>query len=218
MGETPDDKFTGDTERPSHRVVFSYDFALGRFPITCAEYSKFDGRRRNEEEAKLPIVNVSWEDASAFCSWLARQTSTAFRLPTEAEWEYACRAGSATTFSSGHELTPSDANYLYSETGERIGRGERTPGGTYPANVFGICDLHGNVCEWVQDSWHDSYFGAPRDGSPWVDSSSNRRVIRGGAWDYMPRLLRSAWRDALPQGGQRDNLGFRLALTLPAAP
>ena len=112
----------------------------------------------------------------------------------------------------GDEITPADANFLYAEHGERIGPGVRTPVGRYAANAFGLCDLHGNVCEWVEDVWHAGYAGAPADGAAWVtDGDPDRRVIRGGAWDYLPRLLRSAWRDSLPATQRRDNVGFRIA-------
>ena len=149
------------------------------------------------------MAEVSWEDAVAYCSWLSRETRRACRLPTEAEWEYACRAGTRTPFPAGADLTPAHANFLYAENGERIGPGARTRVGTYPANAFGLHDLHGNVCEWVADAWRPGLADAPADLS--------RRVIRGGGWDYLPRLLRSAWRDGLPLTTPRDNLGLRVA-------
>ena len=162
-----------------------------------------------------PVVNVSWADAQAFCAWLSRETGDAFRLPTEAEWEYACRAGARAAFAVGDELTTADANFLYAEDGRQIGLGRRTPVGRYAPNAFGVHDLHGNVCEWVEDAWHPDYTGAPVDGSAWTtESDPARRVIRGGAWDYLPRLLRCAWRDSLPRTHRRDNLGFRIARTL----
>jgi formylglycine-generating enzyme required for sulfatase activity len=219
MGEVPDDKFATDTERPAHRIRLAYRFAMGRFPVTCEEYRAFDERHADETEANLPVVNVSWEDATRFCTWLGERTGTACRLPTEAEWEYACRAGTATPFSTGCDVAISEANYLYSESGERIGPGRRMPVGTYPANIFGFHDLHGNVCEWVEDSWHPDYRGAPCDGRAWTSLPASRlRVIRGGAWDYLPRLLRTAWRDSLPANERRDNVGFRIARTLASEP
>jgi len=161
------------------------------------------------------VVNVSWNEARAYCAWLSAETGDAFRLPTEAEWEYACRAGTRSPFATGGELTPSDANFLYSENGQRIGPGVRTLIGHHAPNTFGLYDLHGNVCEWVEDVWHPTYVDAPVDGSAWMAGGDReRRVIRGGAWDYLPRLLRSAWRDALPLNQHRDNLGFRLARSL----
>jgi formylglycine-generating enzyme required for sulfatase activity len=123
----------------------------------------------------------------------------------QAEWEYCCRAGTTTIFAAGDVLEPAHANYLYDEHGLKIGPGTRTPPGTYPANAFGLEDMHGNVCEWTADAWRPAYDGPPDD---------RHRTIRGGAWDYMPRLLRSAWRDFAAPGTMRDNLGFRIACDL----
>ena len=215
MGGTENDRFSTDTERPRHRVTLSRAFAVGRFPVTNSEFRRFDPGHPADEDPRLPVVNVSWEDAQGFCSWLGRETGERFRLPTEAEWEYACRGGSRAPFSSGDEITPENANFLYSEDGIRVGVGRRTPPGRYPSNGFGLEDVHGNVCEWVEDAWHPSYRGAPGDGAAWnADAGAGCRVIRGGAWDYLPRLLRSAWRDSLPQSCRRDNVGFRVALDL----
>ena len=219
MGAAEPDRFANDTERPAHRVSIGYSFGLGRFPVTVAEYRRFMPLHAPNDAPDLPAVNVTWEDASAYCQWLGNTTGHAFRLPTEVEWEYACRAGGSGLFSVGDLLKIQDANFLFSEYGERIGIGRRTPEGSYPPNAFGVQEMHGNVCEWVADDWHSSYQGAPVDGSAWVDAglsseSTSRRTIRGGAWDYMPRLLRSSWRDWLLATGRRDNLGFRIALTL----
>jgi formylglycine-generating enzyme required for sulfatase activity len=215
MGEAGDDKFVTDTERPAHRVTFARPFALGRGPVTVGEYRAFAPGHASGEDAAWPVVNVSWDDARAYCAWLDAETHDRFRLATEAEWEYACRAGSRTPFAAGDEIGTAAANFLYSEEGQRIGPGGRTPVGRYPANAVGLHDLHGNVCEWVEDAWHPGYAGAPADGAAWPAAEKNdRRVIRGGAWDYLPRLLRSAWRDSLPRAHRRDNVGFRVALSL----
>jgi formylglycine-generating enzyme required for sulfatase activity len=216
MGETPDDKFANDTERPARSVAMTRRFALGKFPVTVREYRAFAPHHAPNDDEATPVVNVTWDDARCFCDWLRARSGQPFRLPSEAEWEYACRAGSATCFSFGNELTIEQANFLYTEEGVRAGPGRRTPVGSYPANAFGLHDFHGNVCEWVEDAWHPTYVDAPLDPSAWVGNSrrSDRRAIRGGAWDYLPRLLRSSWRDALPRSAHRDNVGFRLALTL----
>jgi formylglycine-generating enzyme required for sulfatase activity len=215
MGGADDDKFVTDTERPAHRVTIARAFALGRGPVTVAEYRAFAPGHAPDEDPAWPVVNVSWEEAGAYCAWLAAETGEPFRLPTEAEWEYACRAGSGASFAAGDELGLAAANFLYSEEGQRVGPGERTAVGLYPANAFGLHDLHGNVCEWVEDAWHPGYAGAPADGSAWSEAGAGgRRVIRGGAWDYLPRLLRSAWRDSLPAAHRRDNVGFRVARSL----
>jgi formylglycine-generating enzyme required for sulfatase activity len=205
LGAGPDDKFATDTERPA-QVVQLAAFALGRGPVTVAEFRAFTPEHALDENAAWPVAGVSWADAVAYCGWLSRETRRAYRLPAEAEWEWACRAGSRTPFATGSELTAADANFLYQENGERIGPGTRTPVGAYPANAFGFHDLHGNVCEWVADAWHPGYDAEAGDLA--------RRVIRGGGWDYLPRLLRSAWRDGLPIDTRRDNLGFRVATSL----
>ncbi len=211
MGENAEDKFANDTERPLHQVIFAAPFALGKFPVTVQEYRRFRPGHSPEEPADWPVVRVSWQDATDYCHWLTEKRRQRFRLPTEAEWEFACRAGTRTPFAVGGEIALTHANYLYDEAGRRIGCGKRTAVGSYPPNAFGLHDLHGNVCEWVADSWHPDYRGAPGDGQAWIKADDERRVLRGGAWDYLPRLLRSSWRDWRPADYAGDNVGFRLA-------
>lgn len=202
MGTAGNDRFTNSTERPVHDVVIERSFFVSTFPTTEAQWSSF---RAGTPSSPLPVVRVSWFDATAYSAWLRERTGRPFRLLTETEWEYACRAGSRTIFSTGDDITPQHANYLYDEHGFKVGPGHRTPEGRYGTNAFGLEDMHGNVCEWVSDRWRPDYTTPPVDGL---------HVIRGGAWDYMPRLLRSAWRDSAPPGTQRDNLGFRVACDL----
>ncbi|HEX8310510.1 MAG TPA: SUMF1/EgtB/PvdO family nonheme iron enzyme [Chthoniobacteraceae bacterium] len=212
MGEHPDDKFASDLERPKHRVEIAHPIAFGCFPVTVAEYAAFNGESFAQEESTLPVASVSWEDAVAYCDWLSSLTGHAYRLPSEAEWEYACGAAQGKPFPNGEVLTPADANYLYDEHGRRVGPGCRTPVGAYPPNAFGLYDMAGNVCEWVSDLWHPTFSGAPAEGESWdAGSETGLRVLRGGAWDYLPRLLRSSWRDYLHQQTRRDNVGFRVA-------
>lgn len=211
MGENVGDKFATDTERPAHRVRISEPFALGCFPVTVGEFRHFSPGHAPDDADELPVVRVNWREALAYCDWLSGRTGRACRLASEAEWEFACRAGSRSPFACGDEISPSQANFFYDENGLRIGTGRRTPVGKYAPNAFGLFDLHGNVCEWVADSWHPDYHGAPVNGSAWIDRNDSRRVIRGGAWDYLPRLLRSAWRDWRPIDFCADNIGFRVA-------
>lgn len=196
MGENADDKFANDTERPRHRVSVAA-FELAAAPVTLAEFRAFRPDHEPGLPGDWPAANLSWDDAAAYCAWRGD-----CRLPTEAEWEYAARAGADSPYPWGSTIDPSQANYLYAEDGRKIGPGHRTPAGTYPANAFGLRDMLGNVCEWTADPWRPG-FDEPPDPS--------RRVLRGGAWDYLPRLLRVSWRDALPAGTRRDNVGFRLA-------
>ena len=215
MGENSQDRFANDTERPAHRVRIPTRIAMAIFPVTVGEFRLFTPHHAPGDAENLPAVGVSWQEAKAYCGWLSRETGRDYRLPSEAEWEYACRAGSEDPFATGEELTPPMANYLYDEAGERVGPGHRTPLGDYPANRLGLHDLHGNVCEWVADAWHPNYIGAPDDGHAWGDEADSQRVIRGGAWDYLPRLLRCSWRDWRPVDFRADNIGFRVVQTLP---
>ena len=211
MGENTGDKFANDTERPAHEVCIGAGLAISRFPVTVGEFRQFRPDPLLNESPDLPMVRVSWGHARAYCAWLTAKTGRPYRLPSEAEWEYACRAGSQSLFAFGDDLPESMANYLYNENGLRVGPGKLQPVGSYPVNNFGLHDLHGNICEWVEDTWHPNYLGAPAQGEAWVEGVPSRRVIRGGAWDYLPRLLRSSWRDWRPADQRADNLGFRVA-------
>jgi formylglycine-generating enzyme required for sulfatase activity len=215
MGENEGDKFADDTERPAHPVQIASRFALGKFPVTVAEFLRFrvvsNPGSPPLDGSELPIVCVNWHDATAYCEWLTTQTGRAYRLPTEAEWEFACRAGRRSPFCFGDEISTADANFLYDEIGMRVGLGHRTPVETFAPNTFGLHDLHGNICEWIMDTWHPDYNGAPADGTAWIEPGNSRRVIRGGAWDYLPRLLRSSWRDWRFATHRADNIGFRVA-------
>ncbi len=155
----------------------------------------------------------------AYCAWLSSETGAPYRLPSEAEWEYAARAGTRTAFWWGDEIDPTRANYDGNHTYRNGARGEyreRTmPVDDFQPNPFGLYQVHGNVWEWIQDSWHENYRGAPTDGSAWEESGyGGPRVLRGGSWNNVPRWLRSAARNRnLPQGGY-NGWGFRLARTL----
>jgi formylglycine-generating enzyme required for sulfatase activity len=213
MGENPGDQFASEIERPAHEVSIFPGLALSMAPITVAEFRDFRPGHLADDDPELPVVDISWVDAAEYCAALSLKTGRPYRLPGEAEWEFACRAGSVAAFTFGDELTPVMANYLYAENGARIGPGRRTAAGTYPPNVFGLHDVHGNVCEWVADVWHPGYAGAPAEGSVW-NGQSELRVLRGGAWDQLPRLLRSSHRDCLPRHTRRENVGFRIAVSL----
>jgi len=213
MGECAGDKLASDVERPAHEVSIPAGLAFSMAQITVAEYRRFAREYLPGEDPELPAVQVSWVDAAEYCAWLSLRTGRAYRLPGESEWEFCCRAGSLALFAFGDELTPQMANYLYTEKGARVGQGRRTRAGTFPPNVFGLHDVHGNVCEWVADVWHPTYDGAPAEGSIW-SGSGELRVMRGGAWDHQPRQLRSSHRDCLGRHCRRDNVGFRVAVRL----
>lgn len=213
MGENDEDKFASDTERPRHTVSIA-SFLMAPSPVTIGKFRIFSPGHEAGLPEEWPVSMVSWEESLAYCDWLG----DGYRLPSEAEWEYAARAGSRTHYPWGNTITPADANYYYSESGSKVGCGQRTPSGLFPANDFGLFDMAGNVCEWTQDAWHPNYQGAPETGtaSTQEDASALRalKVLRGGAWDYLPRLLRVSWRDYLPATTRRDNVGFRIARDL----
>jgi len=221
-------------EGPQHQVQVPA-FALGKYEVSfdqwdacvsaggCTQKPADQGWGRGTR----PVINVSWDDAQQYVGWLSRQTGKTWRLPTEAEWEYAARAptrtDSSTAFDTGNCITTAQANYDgsnfdYAGCGAKTGvyLKETQPVGSYPANRWGLHDLHGNVYEWVQDCWHDDYTGAPTDGSEWRGSCSDsgRRVLRGGSWSSFPWLLRSASRGRIDTGSRNHNLGFRVARTL----
>ena len=176
-----------------------------------------------------PVEQVGWHDAMEFCSRLSQRTGHTFTLPSEAQWEYACRAGTATPFHFGETITSElanyDASYAYPNGPKGDYREQTTPVGMFPANAWGLQDMHGNVWEWCLDHWHESYEGAPSDGSAWVDgeglngeeSREKSRLLRGGSWFSRPRYCRSAYRNCFRPGGRLDDVGFRVCC-LPPAP
>ena len=158
------------------------------------------------------MINVGWDDAQLYVQWLSEQTGHAYRLPTEAEWEYAARAGTTTAYSWGNDIGRNLANC--DGCGSQWDEDRTAPVGSFPANAFGLHDMHGNVWEWVLDCWNDTYSGAPTDGSAWLSGNCGRRVLRGGSWVSYPRNLRSAYRDWYPPGIRNYIIGFRVARTL----
>jgi formylglycine-generating enzyme required for sulfatase activity len=231
-------------ELPTHWVGIERSFALGRYPVTVGEWRRFV--RATAWEPKLdidwtdpgfeqddwhPVVNVSWHDAQQYVRWLSVMTGAVYRLPSEAEWEYACRAGTRTAFSFGDGIGTEYANYdghfTYGDGVRGEFRGGTTKVGSFQPNGWGLYDMHGNVWEWTQDAAHDSYEGAPLDGSAWEEGSGpeddpgggpggdpDRRMVRGGAWLYPPRYVRSAARNGFSAVLSNDVVGFRVARRL----
>lgn len=199
-----------DDERPQH-IVNIPSFFLARFPITQKQWRKVAAWPQIDRELlpapscfegdDLPVEQVGWHEAMEFTARLAKQTGRPYRLPSESEWEYACRAGAKSPFSFGQTLSPKIANFDGSAPYGGAPRGEyrnhTLPVGSLGvANGFGLSDMHGNIWEWCLDSWHADYQGAPTDGSPWEpNSDSPLRVLRGGSWDYPAYGCRSAFRD-----------------------
>ena len=212
MGSPENEAGRWDAEGPQHEVTISNAFEIGKYPVTFDEYDLFAKATKrklpNDQgwgRSQRPVINVSWHDAQDYVKWLSGQTGKPYRLPTEAEWEYAARANTQTRYWWGDDIDTNNAVYNTTQT---------EPVGTFKANAFGLYDTAGNVLEWVQDCWHENYNNAPKDGSAWLEvngGNCDRRVVRGGSWDNDPRLLRSAYRN----WGSTDYaiyfLGFRIA-------
>jgi formylglycine-generating enzyme required for sulfatase activity len=192
MGSPPSEPHRG-AEAP-HRVTIATPFAVSKFEITfdewdaCVKDGGCGGYRPDDQgwgRGKRPVINISWENAKTYVNWLGHKTGKPYRLLSESEWEYAARAGTTTPFSYGDTLSPSKANYDGSVDGagpSNVNRQKTVPVGSFPANGFGLHDMHGNVSEWVEDCWHDEYAETQRDGSAWLDGDCNGRVVRGGSW------------------------------------
>jgi formylglycine-generating enzyme required for sulfatase activity len=164
---------------------------------------------------RRPVIDVSWDDAQAYVKWLSGITGKLYGLLSEAEYEYAARAGSQTKYPWGDDIKldgKAMANCSY--CGSQWGGNQTAPVGSFPANVFGLYDMAGNVWQWTEDCWSESYQGAPADGSPWTSGDCSRRVVRGGSWTTDPGYFRPADRFAALTGDRRSNRGFRVARTL----
>ena len=205
MGSPSDEKARRDSESPQHQVTVK-PFFMGKFAVTQAQYQAIMGENPSDFKGeKRPVNLVSWNDATEFCQKLTEKTGRTYRLPSEAEWEYACRAGTTTPFYFGETITTDLANYngyspttdaspTYANEPKGKYRDKTTEVGSFPPNAFGLYDMHGNVWEWCQDTWHDNYNGAPTDGSAWVDENDPFQLLRGGGWYYNPVSCRSASR------------------------
>ena len=209
-------------ERPRHRVRLPQAFAVGKYEVTfeewdaCVAAGGCGGYRPNDRgwgRGRRPVINVSWADAKRYVEWLSGETREEYRLLSEAEWEYVTRAGARTDYWWGEEIGRGRANC--NGCGSRWDGEETAPVGSFEANGFGLYDVHGNVWEWVEDCWHDSYSGAPTDGSAWTSGGDcGERVLRGGSWLDFPRNLRSANRNWYSTGYRDFTYGFRIARTL----
>jgi formylglycine-generating enzyme required for sulfatase activity len=216
---SPDGEGVTD-ERPQHRVTVP-QFYMGKYPITNAQWKavmrtdpsakwgeKFQGDRQ-------PVIEVSWNDAQAFCQKLTQLTKRSYCLPSEAEWEYACRAGSQTKYSFGNDESQLKHYAWY----DGISNGQTHPVGEKKPNAFGLYDMHGNVWEWCIDHWHDNYKNAPTDGSAWLNSENDNqsRIIRGGSWYSFPGTCRSAYRSYYPPDITLYSVGCRVVCSAPRA-
>ena len=204
-------------ELPVHEVEIARSFALSVHEVTFEDYDRFTYADTADDEGwgrgGRPVINVSWAEAERYTRWLSDQTGHKYRLPSEAEWEYAARAGSATMYSWGDDVGWGRANCK--DCGSRWDDKRRTaPVGSFAPNGFGLYDMHGNVWEWVQDCWNGDYAGAPTDGTAWLQGDCGSRVLRGGSWVNNPGNLRAANRSRCSTGSRCSSNGFRVARTL----
>ena len=226
MGSPEDEPERLESEGPQHEVTLDA-FFMAQTPITQAQWravaswqkvgcdlepdpSQFKGANR-------PVEQVSWFDALEFCRRLNQRTGQRYGLPSEAQWEYACRAGSTTPFHFGatvtSELANYDGNHVYANGPKGTYREQTTEAASFPANAWGLHDMHGNVYEWCQDHWHESYNFAPGDDQPWLipaAADDELRLLRGGSWDDLPRNCRSAFRSSLHPDNRYYFIGFRV--------
>ena len=207
-------------EGPQHKVLFAKPFAVSKFEITfkywdaCVAVGRCGQYRPPDEDwgrATRPVIYVNWDDAQSYVAWFSKMTGQIYRLLSEAEWEYAARAGTQTVYSWGDQIGIGNANCdgCRSKWDNRM----TAPVGSFKSNPFGLYDMHGNVWEWVQDCYEDYYNGAPTDGSARSGDCSNR-VVRGGSWFNPPNSVRSGKRDRLAPGLRFNSQGFRIARTI----
>ena len=211
-----------DDEKPVHTVTIPRPFWMSKTETTFAQYDAYataSGKPKPSDSGwgrgSRPVINVSWNDALGYAKWLSANNAQNLqcRLPSEAEWEYAARAGTTTEYSWGHYTGKNKANCR--SCGSLWDGRQTAPTGYFPANRFGLQDMHGNVWEWVQDGWHDNYQGAPTNGAAW-NSDGRLRVLRGGSWSSTPNLLRSAYRVRGVPGNRSNGLGFRVVCSPPS--
>jgi len=247
MGSPTDEigRWDDGREGPQHGVRLAKPFAVGRFAVTVGEFTAFveatghqmpdkmwtfendDWKERENrsfrnpgfaQSARNPVVGVNWEDAKAYAIWLSQKTGHSYRLLSEAEWEYAARAGSTSPFWWGDPITPAQANYdgnhVYGSGKKGEYRKRTVSVDSFEPNLWGLYQVHGNVWEWCEDCWNSSYRGAPDDGSPWTKGDMSSRVLRGGSWGSIPQNLRSADRYNFQPDLRNYIVGFRVARTL----
>ena len=217
MGETGHSR-----ETPLHQVTFAKSFAIGIYTVTfeqwdaCAADAGCSSARPGDYGwggARRPVVDVTWNAAKSYVLWLSRKTGKPYRLPSEAEWEYAARGGTTTLFWWGDDVRSNMANC--DGCGSSFDNRQTAPVGSFKPNPFGLYDTAGNVTQWVEDPWHSNYEGAPTDGSVWSQGGDPRRmVMRSGSWFNNPRLSHSGYRNGDAPAVHNSKIGFRVALSL----
>lgn len=218
MGSSENEVGRTAGEGPQHGVTIAEPLAVSKYEVTfdqwdaCVEAAGCPSSKDAWGRGVMPVINVSWDDAKLYVAWLSRVTGKEYRLLSEAEWEYATRSGSNTRYSWGDEPGMGIANCDGCDGAPIL---QTAPVGSFRPNTFGLFDMHGNVWEWVEDIWHDSYDGAPVDGSAWLQGGdANYRVIRGGSWHNETDLVRAAVRFERERKVRFDTLGFRVARSM----
>jgi formylglycine-generating enzyme required for sulfatase activity len=217
---SPDSESDRDPDEGPQRVVeITRQIAVSRFEITFEEWDTcvavgecINPGDQHWGRGKRPVINVGWNDAKRYVAWLSSETGKLYRLLSEAEWEYAARAGSSLAYSWGEKIGDTRANCF--GCGSQWDYRQTAPVGSFVANAFGLYDMHGNVWEWVEDCYHETYKGAPADDSPWITGECRNRVLRGGSWNDDPKYLRAANRHQGAADARTNALGFRVARTL----
>lgn len=227
MGSPESEPGRTSAEGPLRNVSVATSFAAGRFAVTFAEWdacvaaggcNNYRPGDRGWGRERRPVINVSWNDAKAYVAWLSNRSGKSYRLLSEAEREFMTRAGTTTPFWWGSSISTDQANFngnfSYNNGPKGEYRARTVPVDWFQPNPWGIYQVHGNVWEWVEDCWSDSYKGAPTNGSVWIAGDCGRRVLRGGSWHFNPQVLRSAFRGGFASGYRNDDVGFRIARTL----
>jgi formylglycine-generating enzyme required for sulfatase activity len=219
MGSGETEEHREEKEGQLHEVKIAAPFAVSKFDVTFDEWDRCRAAGVCPRVAKngwgggnQPVINVSWSEAKGYVAWLSRLTGKGYRLPSEAEFKYAARAGSTTRYPWGDEIGTDNANCA--DCNSKWGGKQPAPVGSFKPNAFGRYDMHGNVFDWIEDCWNDNYQGAPTDGSPWTMADCNGRVIRGGVWDSGSQELRSAHRGGNRYYNRNVGTSFRVARTL----
>ena len=219
MGSPDNEDSRHDNEGPRHRVQIEYPLAVGVYEVMfaewdacvnddgCGEHNAYD---QGWGRGNRPVINVNWDDAQSYVRWLSKKTGHTYGLLGESEWEYVARAGTQTPFYFGSTISPEQANYDGTSQKD-VSRGMTISVGSFSANGWGVHDMHGNVWEWVQDCWNDSYAGAPADGSAWESGDCDKHVLRGGSWFDGQGDLRSGNRDSMDPRIRAPDVGFRVA-------
>ena len=227
VGSAADEPSSTTWEEPQHEVTFARPFAIGKYEVTfgewdaCVSAGGCVGPETGDHgwgRGRRPAILFTWEEATSYADWLTAKTGRRYRLPSEAEWEYAARAGTRTAFATGRTISSDQANFDGTRPLEGSApsefRQQTLPVGSFPSNAFGLHDMHGNVQEFAEDCWNESYEGAHADGSAWIDGECKFRAMRGGHWRSGASMLRSAMRTRVYPNYRRPTIGFRVAADL----